>query len=181
VSELLSKPNRGWFPKGRSGNSRGRPANRRVPQDSTFKVLSETIRVIGPDGPRDMLPEEMVEWTTFLAALEGKAMAIRDMAKWLMEYREGLAKDGPEPAPRNIEIVAEQNPTNADEALLLLGIMAPNPAGVTCIPHLLQPWSVQAALSRRRGGSRMTDGERGVVRRLTSDPDSLRWPRGTDR
>jgi len=176
-----SQQNPGWFPKGRSGNRHGRPANRRVPHDPTFKVLSETIRVSGPDGPRDMLPEEMVEWTTFLAALKGKAMAIRDMTKWMMEYRAGLAKDAPEPAPRKIEIVAEQNPDNANEALRLLGITVPNSSELTCIPQLLTPWSVQAALSRRRGGSRLTEGARDHVRRLTSNPDSLRWPRAPER
>jgi hypothetical protein len=178
----LSKPNPGWFPKGACGNRNGRPANRRVPQDPNFKVLSEKIRVNGPDGPRDMLPEEAVEWTTFLAALTGKSMAIRDVTKWMKEYRAGLAKDGPKAAPQQIELVAAQNPDNADEALQLLEIAAPNASmEVACIPFLLEPWSVQAALSRRRGGSRLTDKERDDVRRLTSDPGSLRWPRGTDK
>src|ERR1700687_6397897 len=99
-----SKQNAGWFPKGRSANREGRPPNRRVPQDPTFDTLSEPIRVNGPDGPRDMLPEEMLEWTTFLAALKGKAMAIREMTKWMMEYRAGLAKDAPGPDPRKIEM-----------------------------------------------------------------------------
>jgi hypothetical protein len=175
-----SKQNAGWFPKGRSGNSKGRPANRRVSPDPTFDTLSEPIRVNGPDGPRDMLPEEMVEWTTFLAALKGKAMPIRDMAKWLMEYREALAKDSPQPAPHNIEIVSEQNPTNADEALRLLGIIVPNTSELRCIPQLLTARSVQAAISRSRG-SHMTDGLREHICRLTSDPDSLRWPRVTNR
>jgi hypothetical protein len=176
-----SKQNPGWFPKGSSGNRKGRPANRRVPQDPIFDTLSEPITVNGPDGPRDMLPEEMLEWTTFLAAVKGKAMAIRVVTKWMMEYREGLVKDGPERAPRKIETVLEHHPNNADEALQLLGVAAPNPAGGTWTPLLLKPWSVQAALSRRRGGSGLTDGQRKAVRSLTSDPESLRWPRRKNR
>jgi hypothetical protein len=35
-------------------------------------------------------------------------------------------------------------------------------------------------LHRRRGGNRLTDRERDEIRRCTRDPDSLRWPRGTD-
>jgi hypothetical protein len=35
-------------------------------------------------------------------------------------------------------------------------------------------------LRRRRGGNRLTDRERDEIRRCTRDPDSLRWPRGTD-
>src|SRR5277367_575754 len=139
------KQNAGRFPKGRSGNPKGRPARRRVPQDPIFNVLSETIRVNGPGGPRDMLPEEMVEWATFLAALKGKARAIRDMTEWMIEYRTGLAKDAFKPVP--IQQVTQHNPENANEALQLLGIAAPNPGPLRCLPFLLTPWSVQAALS----------------------------------
>jgi Family of unknown function (DUF5681) len=174
-----SKQNAGWFPKGRSGNREGRPPNRRVPQDPTFDTLSEPIRVNGPDGPRDMLPEEMLEWTTFLAALKGKAMAIREMTKWFMEYRAALAKEDPKPAP--IQLVGERDPDNANEALRLLGITVPNSSEGNCFRRLLTPWSVQAAISRRRGGSRLTDGYREFLRRFISDPDSLRWPRGASR
>jgi hypothetical protein len=87
MSGESSKPNSGRFPKGYSGNRKGRSPRSHAPQDPLFEIFSEPIRVNGPDGPRDMFPEEMVEWTTFLAALTGKAMAIRDMTKWLMEYR----------------------------------------------------------------------------------------------
>ncbi len=175
-----SQQNPGWFPKGRSGNSRGRPANRRVPQDPTFDALSEPIRVNGSDGPRDMLPQEMVEWTTFLAALKGKAMAIREMTKWFMEYHVALAKEeDPKPAP--IELVGERDPDNADEALRLLGITVPNLSEGNCFRRLLTPWSVQAAIRRRCGSCRLTDGYREFLRRFMSDPDSLRWPRGRSR
>ncbi len=123
----------------------------------------------------------MVEWTTFLAALKGKAMAIREMAKWLMEYREGLAKDGPELAPGKMELVSERDPNNADEALQLLGITVPNLSEGSCFRRLVTPWSVQAAVSRMRGSCRLTDGYREHLRRFMSDPDSLRWPRGRSR
>src|SRR5260370_20966597 len=75
-------------------------------------------------------------------------------------------------------------PNNEDTALLLLGIAAPNPEradiGAARAQLLLEPWAVQAALRRRRGGNRLTDSERDAIRRCTRDPDSLRWPRGTD-
>jgi Family of unknown function (DUF5681) len=182
TSEPASKVNSGWFPKGRSGNRKGRPAaRRRSKQDPVLEILSEPITVNGPDGPRDMSQEDVVEWTTFQAALAGKAMATRDMIKWLMEDRAWLAEHAPKPAQRPIEIVAAQHPDNADEALQLLGIAAPysESMGLTCIPLLLEPWSVQVALGRRRGGNRLTN-MRADLRRLTRDPDSLRWPRGTD-
>ena len=76
------------------------------------------------------------------------------------------------------------DPDNADAALVLLGIAAPDPAwadfGLDRAQLLLEPWAVQAALRRRRGGQRLTDSERDAIRRCTRDPDSLQWPRGTD-
>jgi hypothetical protein len=79
---------------------------------------------------------------------------------------------------------ASPDPDNADAALLLLGIAAPNPEradiGADPAQLLLEPWAVQAALRRRRGGNRLTDSERDAIRRCARDPDSLRWPRGTD-
>jgi GTP-dependent phosphoenolpyruvate carboxykinase len=44
---------------------------------------------------------------------------------------------------------------------------------------LLEPWAVQAALSRRRGGSRLTDKDVIDIKRCTRDAGALRWPRGT--
>jgi hypothetical protein len=76
------------------------------------------------------------------------------------------------------------DPDNADSALVLLGIAAPNPArtdiGADRTQLLLEPWAVQAALRRRRGGNRLTDRERDEIRRCTRDPDCLRWPRETE-
>jgi hypothetical protein len=64
-------------------------------------------------------------------------------------------------------------PDNADAALLLLGIAALNPAradiGAGRAQLLLEPWAVQAALRRRRGGNRLDDKECGEIRRCTSD------------
>jgi hypothetical protein len=67
---------------------------------------------------------------------------------------------------------------------VLLGIAAPNPArtdlGLDRVPLLLEPWAVQAAIGRRRGGNRLTEKEREEIRFCTRDPDSLHWPRGTE-
>src|SRR5258705_7545554 len=117
----------------------------------------------------------MVEWTTFLAALKGKAMAIREMTKWFMEYHAALAKEeDPKPAP--IELVGERDPDNADEALRLLGITVPNLSEGNCFRRLLTPWSVQAAIRRRRGGCRPTHGDRQIFRRFIRGPQNPRWP-----
>ena len=77
----------------------------------------------------------------------------------------------------------EIDPENADAALLILGIASRNPERQA--PDfegeqlLLEPWAVQAALSRRRGGKRLSEKEQAEIRRCSRDADSLRWPRGT--
>ena len=77
----------------------------------------------------------------------------------------------------------EPSPTNADEALLILGIATRNPDRQQFKADrewlLLEPWAVQAALSRRRGGSKLTEEEIEDIRRCTRDAATLRWPRGT--
>jgi hypothetical protein len=95
-----------------------------------------------------------------------------------------LAKHAPKASPRPIAQHISPDPDNADAALLLLGIAALNPAradiGADRAQLLLEPWAVQAALRRRRGGHRLTDRDCDEIRRSTRDPDSLHWPRGTD-
>jgi hypothetical protein len=82
-------------------------------------------------------------------------------------------------------LLVSDDPDNADAALVLLGIAAPDPAraefGADRAQLLLEPWAVQAALGRRRGGERLTEKELKEVRRCARDSDTLRWPRGTGR
>ncbi|KAB2886509.1 MAG: hypothetical protein F9K34_01925 [Albidovulum sp.] len=77
----------------------------------------------------------------------------------------------------------EPDPDNASEALLILGIACEDPRDYGSNNKyqrlLLEPWAVQAALSRRRGGAKLTDKEIGEIRRCTRASDNLRWPRGT--
>jgi hypothetical protein len=148
-----------------------------------LEIFFEPVQAKGPDGPCEMSQDEAMKWTTFKAACTGKAAAIRDMAEMVKEYLEGLVERDPQPPRRPIELVAAQQPDNADEALKLLQIAAPyaEEMGLTCIPLLVEPWAAQTAISRRRGGSDLTEAMRDHLRRLIRDPDSLRWPRGRDR
>ena len=74
------------------------------------------------------------------------------------------------------------DPTNADEALLILGIATRNPDRQEYKADrerlLLEPWAVQAALSQRRGGSKLTEQEIEEIQRCTRDAATLGWPRG---
>jgi Family of unknown function (DUF5681) len=181
-----AKPNPGWFRKGQSGNSKGRPTASRPPQASALDVIvGKTLTIAHGGGTREITVEEALQQRTYRDAVAGKRMAQREVLKWIMKREAWLAKHSPHASrsttPRHISF--SPDPDNADAALLLLGIAAENPAraniGDDRAQLLLEPWAVQSALRRRRGGNRLTDSELEEIRRSTRDPDSLRWPRGT--
>jgi hypothetical protein len=179
-----ARSNPGWFRKGRSGNPGGRPTTPRSSQGSAFDIVAErTLTVTDRSGAREITMEEALQQRTYRDAVAGKRMAQREVVKWIMKREAWLAKHEPKASWQPIEQRASPDPDNADAALLLLGIAAPNPAradsGAQRAQLLLEPWAVQAALRRRRGGSRLTDSERDAIRRCTRDPDNLRWPRHT--
>jgi hypothetical protein len=146
-------------------------------------ILDRTVKVAYRGGVREMTMEEGLQQRTFQDALAGKRMARREVVKWIMKREAWLAKHGPKSSRPAIARHISPDPDNADAALLLLGIAAPNPARAGLDTHraqlLLEPWATQAALSRRRGGKRLSDSERDWIRRCTRDQDCLRWPRRT--
>jgi hypothetical protein len=179
-----AKPNPGWFRKGRSGNPPGRPTAPRSTRGSALDILLEkTFTVAHNGGTRQITTEEMLLHQTFRGALDGERMAQRDVVKWIMEREAWLAKNKSKTSRYKITLHSSPDPDNVDAALLLLGIAAANPGrahiGGGRAQLLLEPWAAQAALRRRRGGSRLKDKERDEIRRCTRDPESLRWPRGT--
>jgi hypothetical protein len=179
-------PNPGWFSKGSSGNSRGRPTRSSAsPKSSAFDVLVEkTVTVADHYGKREISVEEALQRRTYQDALDGKGMAQRKVLNWIAKREAWLVKHGPKVSQQAITSYFSPDPDNADAALLLLGIAAPNPARADIVADrgqlLLESWAVQTALRRRRGRHRLTDSERNEIRRCTRDPDCLRWPRGID-
>jgi hypothetical protein len=178
-----SAPNSGRFPKGRSGNPKGRPRGR-VAMGSAFEVLlDKTLTVPHRGGTREVPVEEALQQRTYHDAVAGKRMAMRDVMKWIIKRQAWLAKHEPK-TPQLTPRFLSPDPDNADGALVLLGIAAdPTRAefGADRAQLLLEPWAVQAALRRRRGGQRLTEQELNTVRRCTRDSETLRWPRGTGR
>lgn len=176
-------PNSGWFTEGRSGNPKGRPRSSRTSTASVLEVLVEkTLSVNDPGGTREISVEEALQQRTYQDALAGKRMAMREVVKWIIKREAWLEKNTPK-RPQPVRQSTADDPDNADAALLLLGIAAHNPAragfGLDRAQLLLEPWVVQAALRRRRGGQRLSNKERDDIRRCTRDPASLRWPRWT--
>lgn len=146
--------------------------------------MEKTLSVAHQGGTREITMEEALQQRTYRDALAGKRMAQREVLKWIMKREAWLAKHQPK-ASRPIKIRhISPDPDNVDAALVLLGITAPDPKrediGTERAQHLLEPWAVQMALRRRRGGNRLTDDQLDQIRGCTRDPDSLRWPRGTE-
>jgi hypothetical protein len=179
--------NPAWYGKGQSGNLGGRPKSR-APRSSAFDILVEKTIIVTYHGvAREITSEEAVQQRIYEDAMAGKGMAIRTVLKWMEKRDAWLEKHAPRATlPAAVTSRISPDPDNADSALLLLGIAAANPkrAGAEYegkrMSLLLEPWAVQAALRRRRGGQRLTRHERDEIRRCTRDADALRWPRGTD-
>jgi hypothetical protein len=179
-----SKANPGWFRKGRSGNPKGRPTSSRASRASAFEVIVEKILTVTQHGrTREITMEEALQQRTYQDALAGKRPAMREVLKWINKREAWLAEHMPKASRDDFVLRLSDDPDNADTALLLLGIAAHDPDraewGKDRAQLLLEPWAVQAALRRRRGGHRLTDNQREEIRRCTRDPNSLRWPRGT--
>lgn len=103
--------------------------------------------------------------------------------KMIADRDEWLRKNAPKAERKAIEQKTELvDPENANAALLLLGVATVDESRFEMNGHqpplLLEPWAVQAALSRRRGGAVLTDREKSEIVRCTRYSETLRWPRG---
>jgi hypothetical protein len=147
-------------------------------------LVEKTLTVADRGGTREITLKEALQQRTYQDALAGKRMAMREIVKWIIKREAWFAKHAPRASRPAITRHISPDPDNADAALLLLGIAALNPRraefGKDRAQLLLEPWAVQEALRRKRGGQRLTDRERDEIRRCTRDPHCLRWPRGTD-
>lgn len=180
----------GGFEKGRSGNPKGRPRKARGEgaEASAFDVIVEKTLTITRDGvPREVTVEEALQHRTYQAALAGDRAARREILRMIAKREAALAKTRRRRQPtRPVEMKREAlDPRNVDDALLILGIACEDPRDYGPNDEyrrlLLEPWAVQLALSRRRGGAALRKKDVDEIRRCTRDPDSLRWSRSVDR
>lgn len=145
-------------------------------------MIDKLLTVTQGGVAREVTVEEALQHQTYQAAIAGNRAARREVLKMIAKREKYLAARRPK-ATRKIERFLEIDPDNADAALLILGIAEQNPlrAGddYSKTHLLLDPWAVQAALSRRRGGQQLNEKEREEIKRCTRDPGTLRWPRGS--
>lgn len=171
----------GRFEKGRSGNPAGRPKARR-PHVSAFDIIFDKTLTVSQNGvERELTVDEVLQLKTYQAALKGSKMAVRAVLKMIEKREVALAAQGPKPQPRQTNpftIVYDSD--SADEAMRILGIASHDQAledlNWSSNKLKLEAWATQAAISRP---GRQSLDERHVdnVKRLTKDPDKLKWPR----
>lgn len=169
----------GRFVKGQSGNPNGRPKKRR-PNVSAFDIIfDKTLTVTQYGVERELMVNEVLELQTYQAALKGSRPAIRQVLKMIEKREAALAKIAPPPA-KSVSWQVEYDADNANEAMLLLGIADytdPSAGGGPATRCLrLATWATQAAISRP-GRRKLSARDIEDVKRLTLEPDKLKWPR----
>jgi hypothetical protein len=172
----------GRFEKGRSGNPAGRPKARR-PHVSAFDIVFDKTLTVTQNGvERELSVDEALQLKTYQAALKGSKMAVRAVLKMIAKREEALARLAPPPRQGPMEWRWEEDPRNADEAMLLLGITVPDPGwSGECqygVRMKLANWAAQAGISRP-GRRKLSQKEIDDVKRDVLDPNKLKWPRGS--
>lgn len=175
---------RGQFRKGQSGNPKGRPARQQTlsASGSAFDVVVEKTLTVTRNGvPREITMEEALQHRTYQDALAGKRLARREVLKWIERREAWRVKTMSTVQSSGVTVLRENDPANADDALLLLGIASHNPSrdGYVRGPAqmLLEPWAVNLALRRRNTAKALTEKELREVVRCTRASDSLRLPK----
>jgi hypothetical protein len=179
TSDDSRSPQTGKFQKGHSGNPKGRPRKPAVSDTrSAFEIIiKKRVTITEGDVERELSVEEALQHRTFQNALEGDRAAQRVVLKWIIKRENAIGRTGQLFLPPRTVKFRERQPRNADDAMWLLGIVGPNTSKEYYAGLLLEPWAVQAALARRRGGKSLTPQEVEEIKRDTRADETLRWPR----
>jgi hypothetical protein len=170
----------GRFEKGQSGNPAGRPKKRR-PHVSAFDVIFDKTLTVTQNGvERELTVDEALQLKTYQAALKGSRMAVRAVLKMIEKCELAIASKAPTPTANPMTFASEEDPRNADAAMLALGITVPDPNWEGPCEYgtrmKLATWAAQAGISRP-GRRQLSDKEREDIKRDTINPEALKWPR----
>ena len=174
------------FRKGQSGNPRGRPRKKPDTRPSAFDVvIDRTLTIVQGGVPREVTVDEALQHKNYQDAIAGNRAARREVLKMIAKREKAITAKAPPPS--SIEVHMEpEDPRNADEALLILGIARHDPRWTEpAAPGererlLLEPWAVKAALSRR-AGSKLTKHGLDEARRCAYDAETIHWPEAIER
>jgi hypothetical protein len=172
----------GRFKKGHVANPKGRARKDRN-DVSPLQIVMEELTPVTQNGvTREVTARHAMDLRAYQEAIGGKRGAIRRIMT-MIEARDRVRAKRSRGKGRNTPVkLCHDDPANAEAALLLLGIASLDPARPQGEQRslLLEPSMVQAALSRRRGGRRLSKMEVSEIKRCTRAPEGLRWPRSYD-
>lgn len=172
----MSRGGAGRFEKGRSGNPAGRPKARR-PHISAFNIIfDKTITVRRGATERELTVDEALQLQTYQAALKGSKPAVRAVLKMIEKREQAMAKISPQ-EHNLVKLEREFDSDNANEAMLILGIMEHDQRHPQHPSLKLATWAAQAAISRP-GRRSLNEKDLANVRVFTQEPDKLKWPKG---
>lgn len=170
------------FRKGQSGNPKGRPRKARPEQASASAfdiVLDRTLTVTQNGVERELTVDEALLLRTYQDALAGNRPARSRILQMILRREEWLASRPSARPPRPVRFRIEEDPQNANAALLLLGIATRDDAGsIGNDPYerlLLEPWVVEAALRRGRN-LRMAEKDHTLLGNSTRGGRGMVWP-----
>jgi len=181
---MASKGNRSEsnrFKKGQSGNPNGRPRKKPETLPSAFDIVIDKRLTVTQQGvARELTVEEALQHKTYQEAITGSRSAQRQVLKMIAKREKAIAAQAP-PAPPTKVLYQWTDPRNADEAMLILGIVSHDDRwkGYTLsedvVRLLLEPWAVKAALSRG-GAKNLTKYEIDLKKAFIRDDGTIRWP-----
>jgi len=172
------------FPKGKSGNPKGRPKSGPAPSKSDFDILIDRTLTLAQNGKTSQVAvDEALQHRIYQDAIAGNRAARREVLRMIEKREKWLAARPLKYRPAK-QLFEPEDPINANEALILLGIAEPDTRYYPDDEYerlLLRPWAVQAALSRpgRRRLS-VSDNDVSEIKRCTRDAHTLRWPGGIE-
>ncbi|MFM2365584.1 MAG: hypothetical protein RIR95_191 [Pseudomonadota bacterium] len=182
----------GRFVKGKSGNPSGRPRKTKPKVEamaSAYDIITTLTLPMVQDGvERQMTFDEVLTLKIYQNALKGSPLDRKKIIR-MIEKRDAIRtakqKSGNSEARNIPKLRMSMDTRNADAAMLILGIARHNPKHedeTQSHEHaqlLLEPWAVQAALSRRRSTVPLSRRNISDIIRCTGASNTLKWPSGS--
>jgi hypothetical protein len=159
------------FQKGRSGNPKGRPRGRhnQPPYDA---VLGQMVTIKEEGVERRVTAAEAFLLYMTKRGLDGDGAAARSAMTAIEEARAARGRNGSEDIQTIVRVAVA--PGSVNSALRALGMATKLDRFRPSAKMILEPWLVEAALSRLE--RRLSPDEQAKVVRAVRTPHKVRWP-----